>query len=98
MVLRPDGTGRYTILIGVAIKEGTPVPPGFTSRRIQRSKYRVISTKTGQLSEIGIDAWQRIWSDSALKKNRTFKADLEICGSDARNPSKARFDILLGIR
>lgn len=92
-----DETGAYTIVIGADVDSSAAVPEGMTCLEIPASRYRVVSTERGKLSEVGIDAWMKIWKDPALKASRTYRADLEIYGADAADPENARFDIWLGV-
>ena len=67
------------------------------SLSIAAAHYLQLTTARGALPEIGIEAWSRIWQDRDLKARRTFAADLELYGPDARDPQDATFDILIGI-
>lgn len=93
-----DENGPYTLIIGADARETDPVPAGMVAKAIPASGYRLISTERGSLKTVGVQAWMKIWADESLRKGRTYQADLEVYGEDARDPSDARFDILLGIR
>lgn len=93
-----DENGPYTIVIGAEVEISSPVPEGMTCVEIPPSRYRVVSTERGKLSEIGIETWMKIWNEPQLKSGRTYKADLEIYGADAADAENARFDIFLGVR
>lgn len=93
-----DENGPYTLVIGADVGEAGPVPEGMVIKAIPASDYRLISTARGSLKTIAVEAWMRIWNDADLRQGRTYRADLEVYGEDARDPGDARFDILLGVR
>jgi predicted transcriptional regulator YdeE len=92
-----DENGPYTLLIGADSSDAGPVPAGMVLKDIPASDYRLVSTARGRLQTIAVEAWTKIWQDEGLRKGRTYKADLEVHGKDARDPENARFDILLGV-
>jgi predicted transcriptional regulator YdeE len=92
-----DENGPYSLILGAEVVEDGPVPAGMVLKTIPASDYRLVSTARGSLKAIGIEAWMKIWHDESLRKGRTYRADLEVYGEEARDPEHARFDILLGI-
>ncbi len=93
-----DDSGPYSFFIGVEVDSFANVPKGMESLLVPGSKYLEISTQRGKLQEIGIQVWQTIWKNQALREKRSFIADLEVYGGDAQDPENARFDIYLGIK
>ena len=93
-----DDSGPYSFFIGVEVDSFADIPEGMESLLIPESEYLKISTQTGKLQEIGIQAWQKIWQNQPLREKRSFAADLEVYADDARDPEYARFDIYLGLK
>lgn len=93
-----DETGEYTIIVGASVNSAPPVSSGLVLKEIPGGKYRKITTERGPIETIVMKAWEKIWADSDLKKNRNYFADLEIYGADATDPEDARIEILLGVR
>lgn len=93
-----DDSGPYSFFIGVEVNSFDIIPEGMESLLVPKSKYLEISTQTGKLQEIGIQAWQTIWQNQSLRESRGFISDLEIYAADAKNPENARFDIYLGMK
>ncbi|MCW7459221.1 effector binding domain-containing protein [Leptospira bandrabouensis] len=93
-----DENGEYTILIGTKVSTLDSLPPHLTAIRVAASDYLHVPTDWGPISEIGINTWKKIWSEETYRKNRSYKTDLEIYGTNAKDPNHSQFDIYLGIR
>lgn len=93
-----DDSGEYSFFIGVEVVSFDCIPEGMVSLLVKRSKYLEISTLRGRLQEVGIQAWEEIWKNQPLRESRSFAADLEVYGADARDPENGRFNIYLGIK
>ncbi|PJZ45800.1 GyrI-like domain-containing protein [Leptospira brenneri] len=93
-----DENGEYTMFIGAAVERIESLPPNLFSLQIPRSEYTKVSTDWGPITNIGLEAWKKIWSEEEYRKNRSYIADLEIYGVDAIDPNHSRFDIYLGIK
>lgn len=93
-----DENGEYTILIGTKVGSVKSLPSHLTTISVSESDYLHVSTEWGPISEIGINTWKKIWSDETYRKNRSYKTDLEIYGSNAKDPNHSQFDIYLGIK
>ncbi|TGM56848.1 GyrI-like domain-containing protein [Leptospira vanthielii] len=92
-----DENGEYTILIGACVDAVDVLPHHLTSVTIPASDYIQVPTPWGPIAEIGIETWKAIWSEEKFKKNRSYKADLEVYGANAKDPNHSQFDIYLGI-
>ncbi|TGL37547.1 GyrI-like domain-containing protein [Leptospira perdikensis] len=93
-----DENGEYTILIGAAVESVGELKEHLTSIKIPASDYIQVPTTWGPIAEIGLTTWKSIWSDEKLRKNRSYIADLEIYGVNAKDPNHSQFDIYLGIK
>lgn len=92
-----DENGEYSILIGAAVHSVGVLPHHLTSVTIPASDYLQVPSPWGPIAEIGMETWQTIWKEEKYKKNRSYKADLEIYGANAKDPNHSQFDIYLGI-
>lgn len=93
-----DENGEYTILIGAAVESVGDLKDHLTSITIPASDYIQVPTGWGPIAEIGIAAWKTIWSEEKFRKNRSYIADLEVYGLNAKDPNHSQFDIYLGIK
>jgi predicted transcriptional regulator YdeE len=93
-----DENGPYTILIGAAVQSVGDIKSHLTSIQIPASNYIHVPTNWGPIAEIGLETWKRIWSEEKWKMNRSYIADLEIYGENAKDPNRSQFDIYLGVK
>lgn len=93
-----DETGNYRILIGAETEKTNEIPSGMTKTMIPSGSYTKHTTETGSFATIGINAWQKIWADGELKKQRNYKADFEVYDERSANPESAQFDIYVGVK
>lgn len=92
-----DETGDYTCFIGTQVDSFNDQPVGLSSMEIPGQMYEKITTQTGSLPGIVIEAWKEIWADISLKKRRTFGADFEVYDARAADPNAACVDIFIGV-
>ena len=71
-------TGSFTVLIGCAVPETTPVPQGMSKQTIAAGRYAVFAV-TGKLPESIAKTWSSIWDtpiwDTPL--DRVYDTDFE---------------------
>ncbi len=56
-----DHTGSFTVLIGCAVPELTPVPEGMEKRVVSAGRYAVFPA-TGKVPESVVQAWSTVWN------------------------------------
>lgn len=92
--------GDYTYFIGEAVDSlaGQDLSQ-FKTITIPESKYQKFTTESGQIPEVIISAWQKIWAmhTDDLGGKRKYIADFEIYDQRAATPNQAVIDIYIGI-
>lgn len=95
-----DEYGDYTYFIGEIVDslQGQDLSQ-FKTIMLPESKYQKFTTEPGQLPEIIISAWKKIWTmqKEDFGGRRKYIADLEIYDQRAANPQQAIIDICIGI-
>ncbi len=95
-----DENGNYTYFIGEAVDslQGQDLSQ-FRTITIPESHYQRIQTESGQIPDIIISAWKKIWTmqKADLGGKRKYIADFEIYDQRAANPNQAVIDIYIGI-
>jgi predicted transcriptional regulator YdeE len=88
-----DQDGRYRVVVGVAVTEGTIRPDDLVSVTVPPGDYLVFSG-TGGLPEVVIRTWESVWSYFASAKQyvRAFTADFE------RYPQPDAIEIYIAVK
>ena len=93
-----EDKGSYSFFIGREVSSFRDIPHDMVSLEVSAMHCLQVTTKKGQLQEIGIEAWQRIWQSQVLRNERLFDKDLEVYGQEAMDPQNAQFDIYIGLK
>jgi predicted transcriptional regulator YdeE len=89
-----DYTKPYTTVLGCKVAPDTSTPEGMVSIKIEESSYSKYTAK-GNLNEGTVyNEWTKIWNNDI---NRNYKADFEIYGAKAQDPTNAEVDIFIGL-
>jgi predicted transcriptional regulator YdeE len=95
-----DEHGEYTYFIGEEVKSLDNQDQSiFKSLIIPASTYQKFTTEPGNIPDIVIAAWQKIWQmkEKDFEGKRKYIADFEIYDQRASNPSNAIVDIYIGV-
>ena len=73
-----DHNGRYRILAGAAVEEGTPVPDGLGSAVVPAGMYLIFRGE-GQMPAVVVQTWMSVWRYFADPRGhvRAYTADFE---------------------
>ncbi|MBM9579487.1 AraC family transcriptional regulator [Leptospira sp. 201903070] len=93
-----DESGKYRILIGAEVTDGSWVPEGMELRKIPKGKYSKFTSDTGSIATVVIAVWRKIWSDSELKSKRAFQSDFEFYDQRTSNPESAQVEVFIGMK
>jgi predicted transcriptional regulator YdeE len=69
-----DNRGRYSLIIGAAVRPGGKVPEGLVSAVLPAGRRAVFEVERGRHDLVG-EAWRRIWEHTELDK--AYLADYE---------------------
>lgn len=96
-----DYKGDYTYFIGEEVTEHPiQLPEQFKALVILPQKYAKFTTDQGQMPDVVIQAWQKIWEleeADSIGSRRTYSTDFELYDSRAQDPSCSIVDIYIGI-
>ena len=105
-----DEHADYTYFVGEEVDSFENTPMGYETLTIPDSSYQKFECGPGQMPDICIEAWQKIWgfSDEELQGKRSYQADFEVYDysrqlgdsqddQKTQDPSNMRFDIFVGI-
>jgi len=95
-----DEHGDYTYLIGEEVSSFENVPTDMRMLIIPAAKYAKFITSSGQMPDVVIDAWKKIWAMSSTDfgGQRIYIADFEVYDQRAADPAFASLDIYIGIQ
>lgn len=95
-----DYTGDYTFYIGEEIRFLEDIPDGLGSHTIPPQTYIKITTQSGPMPTVLINAWQDIWkmSPESLGGERRYHTDFEVYDERASDPQNTILDIYIGIK
>lgn len=95
-----DFTGNYTYFIGEEVTSFENLPDKCTTLSIPAQKYVKFTTESGQMPDICIQEWVKIWqlSDDKLGGKRSYIADFERYDERATDPQNTALDIFIGIQ
>ena len=96
-----DYKGDYTYFIGEEVTEfPVQLPENFRTLVIQPQTYAKFTTDQGQMPDVVIQTWQKIWEmeeADAIGSKRNYAVDFEFYDSRAQDPSCSIVDIYIGI-
>jgi len=87
--------GLYSYFVGEAVSTENA---GLYNLVIPSGKYKKITTSTGVIPAIVIEAWQKIWCDDAKLSERNFIVDFEIYDARCSDMANAIVDVVIGIK
>ncbi|MCA9507332.1 MAG: GyrI-like domain-containing protein [Myxococcales bacterium] len=95
-----DEHGDYTYFVGVEVDSFDDIPLEFEKLIIEAQDYIKFTSDTGQMPEVVIDMWMKIWQmdSKALGGERSYYADFEIYDERSCDPQKTVLDIFIGIK
>lgn len=91
--------GDYTYFIGEEVSSFADIPSGLEKLTIPAAKYQKFTTPVGQMPDVIIDAWEKIWemSESDFEGKRAYLADFEVYDHRANDSSQTSLDVYIGI-
>lgn len=95
-----DENGDYTYFIGEAVNSTAGQDLSrFKVLTIPKSGYLKLTTPSGKMPDVVIDAWQQIWqmNPSDFGGKRKYIVDFEIYDEKAMDPEKTVVDIYIGV-
>ena len=96
-----DENGDYTFFIGeeVSSLEGQDLE-NLETLTIEGGDYQVFTTEAGQMPNVCINAWQKIWgmNQNDFEGQRAYKTDFEVYDHRALDPQNTVLDIWIGIK
>lgn len=94
-----DEHGDYTYFLGEEVESFENIPEHLQKLIIPAARYLKLTTPSGKMPAIVIQAWQEIWkmTPQDLGGKRTYQADFEVYDERAQDPANASVDIYIGI-
>lgn len=91
--------GDYTYFIGEAVSSFEQTDTDLDSCIIPAGNFFKLTTRTGKMPDVVIEAWQKIWSISPdnFGGKRLYQADFEVYDERAIDPTQTCVDIYIGI-
>ncbi len=94
-----DENGEYTYTLGAKVSGVSDLPQGMTVRQVPTGSYAVFTSARGPVTKVVGDTWKRIWAERrASGYARSYQADFEVYGAEAKDPANSRVDIYVGVR
>jgi predicted transcriptional regulator YdeE len=92
--------GDYTYFIGEEVSSFENIPTELEKLTIPAAQYQKLTTPSGKMPEVVMNAWQQIWKMSSddFGGDRAYIADFEVYDQRARDPSNTSLDIYIGIK
>lgn len=92
--------GDYTYFIGEEVTAVSELPEGMSQIEIPAGTYLKLTTDTGAIPLIIINAWQKIWQlfQGNSHGKRVYKVDFEVYDERAKNPQNAIVDLYVGVK
>ncbi|MFS4447659.1 GyrI-like domain-containing protein [Maribacter sp. 2307UL18-2] len=90
-----DHTKPYDTLLGCRVASLDNIPVGMVGRTFEPSQYAQSMAKGNLTQGIVYQSWVDIWNQDL---DRTFRADFEVYGEKAQDPTHAEVDIFVGIK
>lgn len=94
-----DFNDDYTYFLGEEVMSLKPAE-GLEQLIIPAQTYTQFTAGPGQMPQVVIDMWQKIWrmSSGILGGERAYIADFEIYDERSKNPKQAIVDIYIGVK
>ncbi len=94
-----DEYGAYTLVVGAKVSSIADLPDGMVAKYVPSSRYAVFQSARGPVQKIVIDTWKRIWREPDTPVyERSYRADFEVYGASAADPSDSRIEIYIGMK
>lgn len=97
-----DYTGEYDYFVGEIVSSFENVSESFSRLTIPTQHYVKITAGPGQMPQVCIQTWQKIWeseiSPKTLGGERNYNADFEVYDERALDPKNTTLDIYVGIK
>lgn len=88
-------TQPYTTILGCKVSNTSSIPDGMVVVSIDVSHYSKYTAKGNLREEIVYNEWTKIWKNDL---NRSYKADFEVYGEKAQDPTNAEVEIFVGLK
>lgn len=95
-----DWQGEYTYFFGVPVQAtAAQCPAGLEVLKIPAQKYCVLTSEEGQMPNVVIESWQKIWAMTAkdFGAQRAYRADFEIYDERSLDPQNTVVDFYIGL-
>ena len=89
-----DHTRPYTTLVGCKVSTLENIPEGMTGKTIETETYTKFVAMGDLAQGAVLDTWMKIWKSDLP---RTYTADFEVYGPNARNPENAEVEIWIAV-
>jgi len=92
--------GKYTMLVGCRVKDGTNIPDGMVYKKIPATKYMVFTSKKGPVIKNVITLWEYVWNTwkPTAPTARSFVADFEEYGKESMNMKNGTAKIYIALK
>lgn len=95
-----DEHGEYTYFIGEAVDslDGQDLEK-YQTITVPAGNYQKFTTESGQMPDVVISAWQKIWQMTAdeFEGERRYHTDFEVYDQRAADPAQTVVDIFIGL-
>lgn len=89
-----DENGEYSYFIGVPSDEINI----FETVQLPEGKYLELTSLKGKSPNIVIELWQKVWTNSDIKRRRAFEVDYEIYPIDFSETPETQVHLLLSVK
>lgn len=89
-----DYTKPYTTVLGCKVSNNSSIPDDMVAINIDATNYSKYTTKGNLQDGIVYNEWTKIWNNDL---NRSYKADFEVYGEKAQDPTNAEVEIFIGL-
>lgn len=89
-----DHTKPYDTLLGCRVANLDVIPEGLVGRSFESGSYAQFTSEGNLTQGVVYHSWVDIWNQDL---DRTYKADFEVYGEKAQDPTQAQVDIFVGI-
>ena len=96
-----DHNGDYDFIIGMKVSDVSEVPPGMVAAKVPSSRFAIVPSATGLVSQVVPQAWQRVYSlddSKQLGGTRAYKADFELYDQRSQKPQSSQVDLYIGLK
>ncbi|WP_032112168.1 GyrI-like domain-containing protein [Candidatus Paracaedibacter symbiosus] len=91
--------GEYTYFIGEEVTEVDELPEGISMLEIPAGTYLKLTTDSGAMPFVIINAWQKIWQlfQGGDQGKRRYQIDFEVYDKRAKDPQSTIVDLFVGV-